>query len=188
MSKSEVWHGTTILAVRKNGVVVLAGDGQVSLQHTIIKPNARKVRRLGDGSVIGGFAGATADAFTLFERLERKLEQHHGQLMRAAVELAKDWRTDKYLRNLEAMMIVADKEVTLILTGNGDVLEPPAGVAAIGSGGNFALSAATALFDYEEDAEVIARKAMKIAAEVCVYTNDTLSIEKLAAEKPEGAA
>ncbi|HKT14767.1 MAG TPA: ATP-dependent protease subunit HslV [Allosphingosinicella sp.] len=179
MSKAEVWHGTTILAVRKNGTVVLAGDGQVSLQHTIIKPNARKVRRLGDGSVIGGFAGATADAFTLFERLERKLEQHHGQLMRAAVELAKDWRTDKYLRNLEAMMIVADKEVTLILTGNGDVLEPSSGVAAIGSGGNFALSAATALFDYEDDAEVIARKAMKIAAEVCVYTNDNLTIEKL---------
>ena len=183
MAKAQVWHGTTILAVRKNGTVVVAGDGQVSLQHTIIKPNARKVRRLGDGSVIGGFAGATADAFTLFERLERKLEQHHGQLMRAAVELAKDWRTDKYLRNLEAMMIVADKEVTLILTGNGDVLEPSSGVAAIGSGGNFALSAATALFDYEEDAEVIARKAMKIAADVCVYTNDNLTIEKL-----EGAA
>jgi len=183
MSKMEVWHGTTILAVRKNGEVVLAGDGQVSLQHTIIKPNARKVRRLGDGSVIGGFAGATADAFTLFERLERKLEQHNGQLMRAAVELAKDWRTDKYLRNLEAMMIVADKDVTLILTGNGDVLEPASGVAAIGSGGNFALSAAAALMEYEQDAEVIARKAMKIAAEVCVYTNENLTIEKI-----EGAA
>ena len=179
MSKAEVWHGTTILAVRKNGTVVLAGDGQVSLQHTIIKPNARKVRRLGDGSVIGGFAGATADAFTLFERLERKLEQHHGQLMRAAVELAKDWRTDKYLRNLEAMMIVADKEVTLILTGNGDVLEPVAGIAAIGSGGNYALSAARALVDYEADAEKISRKAMAIAAEVCVYTNDQLTIETL---------
>jgi ATP-dependent HslUV protease subunit HslV len=175
----ESWHGTTILAVRKNGKAVIAGDGQVSLQHTVIKPNARKVRRLGDGSVIGGFAGATADAFTLFERLERKLEQHHGALMRAAVELAKDWRTDKYLRNLEAMMIVADKQVTLILTGNGDVLEPAAGVAAIGSGGNFALSAAMALFDYEEDAEAIARKAMKIAAEVCVYTNENLTIEKI---------
>src|SRR6476660_4008982 len=163
----EQWHGTTILAVRKNGQVVIAGDGQVSLGQTIIKPNARKVRRLGgDGSVIGGFAGATADAFTLFERLERKLEQHHGQLMRAAVELAKDWRTDKYLRNLEAMMIVADKEITLILTGNGDVLEPPNGVAAIGSGGNFALAAASAIFDYEEDAEVIARKAMAIAADI----------------------
>ena len=183
MGEPTKWHGTTILGVRKGGEVVIAGDGQVSLGQTILKPNARKVRRLGDGSVIGGFAGATADAFTLFERLERKLEQHHGQLMRAAVELAKDWRTDKYLRNLEAMMIVADKDVTLILTGNGDVLEPASGVAAIGSGGNFALSAAIALFDYEEDAEVIARKAMKIAAEVCVYTNDSLTIEKL-----EGAA
>ena len=132
----ESWHGTTILAVRKNGHAVIAGDGQVSLGQTILKPNARKVRRLGDGSVIGGFAGATADAFTLFERLERKLEQHHGQLMRAAVELAKDWRTDKYLRNLEAMMIVADAKVTLILTGNGDVLEPANGVAAIGSSGS----------------------------------------------------
>lgn len=176
----EQWHGTTILAVRKNGQVVIAGDGQVSLGQTIIKPNARKVRRLGgDGSVIGGFAGATADAFTLFERLERKLEQHHGQLMRAAVELAKDWRTDKYLRNLEAMMIVADKDVTLILTGNGDVLEPSSGVAAIGSGGNFALSAAMALVDYEEDAETIARKAMRIAAEVCVYTNENITVEKI---------
>ena len=173
----ESWHGTTILAVRKNGKVVIAGDGQVSLQSTIIKPNAKKVRRLGDGNVMGGFAGATADAFTLFERLERKLEQHRGQLLRAAVELAKDWRTDKYLRNLEAMMIVADPSVTLILTGNGDVLEPAAGVAAIGSGGNFALSAATALFDYEEDAEVVARKAMKIAADICVYTNDNLTVE-----------
>ena len=173
----ESWHGTTILAVRKNGKVVIAGDGQVSLQSTIIKPNAKKVRRLGDGNVIGGFAGATADAFTLFERLERKLEQHRGQLLRAAVELAKDWRTDKYLRNLEAMMIVADPSVTLILTGNGDVLEPAAGVAAIGSGGNFALSAATALYDYEEDAETVARKAMKIAADICVYTNDSLTVE-----------
>jgi ATP-dependent HslUV protease subunit HslV len=176
----ESWHGTTILAVRKNGQAVIAGDGQVSLGQTILKPNARKVRRLGDGSVIGGFAGATADAFTLFERLERKLEQHHGQLMRAAVELAKDWRTDKYLRNLEAMMIVADKEVTLVLTGNGDVLEPATGVAAIGSGGNFALSAATALFEYEEDAELIARKAMKVASDICVYTNENLTVEKLA--------
>ena len=175
----ESWHGTTILGVRKNGQVVIAGDGQVSLGQTVIKPNAKKVRRLHDGSVIGGFAGATADAFTLFERLERKLEQHHGGLMRAAVELAKDWRTDKYLRNLEAMMIVADKEVTLILTGNGDVLEPAAGVAAIGSGGNFALSAAMALVDYEEDAETICRKAMAIAAEVCVYTNDRLTVETL---------
>jgi ATP-dependent HslUV protease, peptidase subunit HslV len=175
------WHGTTILGVRREGKIVIAGDGQVSLQHTVIKPNARKVRRLGDGSVIGGFAGATADAFTLFDRLERKLEQHHGQLMRAAVELAKDWRTDKYLRNLEAMMIVADKDVMLILTGNGDVLEPTDGVAAIGSGGNFALAAARALLDYEEEPETIARKAMKIAADVCVYTNDQLTIESIEA-------
>jgi ATP-dependent HslUV protease subunit HslV len=141
------------------------------------------VRRIGSGNVIAGFAGATADAFTLFDRLERKLEAHNGQLMRAAVELAKDWRTDKYLRNLEAMMIVADKDVTLILTGNGDVLEPAAGVAAIGSGGNFALSAATALYDYEDDAETIARKAMKIAADICVYTNENVTVEAI-----EGAA
>ena len=173
------WHGTTIVGVRKNGRAVVAGDGQVSLQSTVIKPNARKVRRIGDGKVVAGFAGATADAFTLFERLERKLEQHNGQLMRAAVELAKDWRTDKYLRNLEAMMIVADKDVTLILTGNGDVLEPASGVAAIGSGGNFALAAATALYDYEEDAEAIARKAMQIAADICVYTNDNVTLEAI---------
>src|SRR3954462_11011769 len=179
----ESWHGTTILAVRKNGQAVIAGDGQVTLGQTVIKPNAKKVRRLGDGQVIGGFAGATADAFTLFERLERKLEQHHGQLMRASVELATDWRTDKYLRNLEAMMIVADKDVTLILTGNGDVLEPASGVAAIGSGGNFALAAASAIFDYEEDAEIIARKGMKIAADICVYTNEQLTVEVI-----EGAA
>jgi len=175
------WHGTTILSVRKNGKVVVAGDGQVSLGQTVIKANARKVRQLHDGSVIGGFAGATADAFTLFERLEAKLERHGGQLMRAAVELAKDWRTDKYLRNLEAMMAVADKDVTLILTGNGDVLEPNDGIAAIGSGGNFALSAARALMDYEEDAEVLARKAMKIAADVCVYTNENVTLEMLEA-------
>ena len=174
------WHGTTILSVRRNGRVVIAGDGQVSMGNTVMKPNARKVRRLGaEGTVIGGFAGATADAFTLFERLERKLEQHHGALLRAAVELAKDWRTDKYLRNLEAMMIVADKDVTLILTGNGDVLEPEAGVAAIGSGGNYALAAARALVDYEQDAETVCRKAMAIAAEVCVYTNDRLTVEAL---------
>lgn len=173
------WHGTTILSVRKNGKVVVIGDGQVSLGQTVIKPNARKVRQLGDGSVVGGFAGATADAFTLFERLESKLDRHNGQLMRAAVELAKDWRTDKYLRNLEAMMIVADKEVTLILTGNGDVLEPSNGVAAIGSGGNFALSAAQALMDYEKDAETIGRKAMKVAADICVYTNENVTVETL---------
>ena len=158
----EQYHGTTILGVKKDGKTVIAGDGQVSLGNTVIKPNAKKVRRLGaDGSVIGGFAGATADAFTLFERLEKKLEQHRGQLLRAAVELAKDWRTDKYLRNLEAMMIVADKEVMLILTGNGDVLEPEGGIAAIGSGGNYALAAAQgARPTMRQDAEKLARRAM----------------------------
>lgn len=177
-----VWHGTTIVSVRRNGRVVIAGDGQVTQGQTVMKPNARKVRRIGpDQAVIAGFAGATADAFTLFERLERKLEQHGGQLLRAAVELAKDWRTDKYLRNLEAMMIVADKDTSLILTGNGDVLEPEAGIAAIGSGGNYALAAARALDEYEQDAETIARKAMKIAADVCVYTNDRLTVESLEA-------
>ena len=173
------WHGTTILSARNADKVVVIGDGQVSMGQTVMKPNAKKVRRLHDGSVIGGFAGATADAFTLFERLEAKLERHNGQLLRAAVELAKDWRTDKYLRNLEAMMIVADKEVTLVITGNGDVLEPQGGIAAIGSGGNFALAAATAIFDYEEDAEVIARKGMKIAADICVYTNENLTVETI---------
>ena len=172
------WHGTTILGVKKGGKTVIAGDGQVSLGNTVIKPNAKKVRRIGaDGKVIGGFAGATADAFTLFERLEKKLEQYNGQLLRAAVELAKDWRTDKYLRNLEALMIVADVEQMLILTGNGDVLEPEGGIAAIGSGGNYALSAAKALSDYEQDPEVLARRAMQIASEVCVFTNDRLTVE-----------
>ena len=174
-----VWHGTTILSVRKNGKVVIAGDGQVTQGQTVMKPNARKVRPLGDGSVIGGFAGATADAFTLFERLESKLERHSGQLLRAAVELAKDWRTDKYLRNLEAMLIVADKDVTLVVTGNGDVLEPEHGIAAIGSGGNYALAAARALADYEPDAETLARKAMAVTADICVYTNGNLTIETL---------
>ena len=174
----ESYHGTTILGVKKGGKTVVAGDGQVSLGNTVIKPNAKKVRRLGaDGTVIGGFAGATADAFTLFERLEKKLEQYNGQLLRSAVELAKDWRTDKYLRNLEALMIVADKEIMLILTGNGDVLEPEGGIAAIGSGGNYALAAARALADYEQDPEVLARRAMQIAAEVCVFTNDRLTVE-----------
>ena len=181
-SSMPVWHGTTIIGVRKNGKAVIAGDGQVSMGQTIMKPNARKVRQLHDGSVIGGFAGATADAFTLFERLEAKLERHGGQLLRAAVELTKDWRTDKYLRNLEAMMIVANKDVTLILTGNGDVLEPADGIAAIGSGGNYALAAARALMEYEDDAEKIARKAMGIAADVCVYTNDQLTIEVMDSE------
>ena len=178
----EQWHGTTIIGVRKGNRTVIAGDGQVSMGNTVMKPNARKVRRLGkDGKVIGGFAGATADAFTLFERLEKKLEAHNGQLLRAAVELAKDWRTDKYLRNLEALMIVADAEVLLVITGNGDVLEPEATndtiVAAIGSGGNYALSAAKALVDYEPDPEKLARKAMAIAAEVCVFTNDRVVVE-----------
>ena len=182
MSELPTWHGTTILSVRKGGLVVVAGDGQVSLGQTIVKANARKVRRLGpDGSVIGGFAGATADAFTLFDRLEQKLERYPGQLMRAAVELAKDWRTDRYLRRLEAMMAVADANVTLILTGTGDVLEPTDGIAAIGSGGNYALAAARALIDSEHDAEAIARRAMKIAAEVCVYTNENVILESLEA-------
>ena len=178
-SSMPVWHGTTILSVRTEKQVVIIGDGQVSMGQTVMKPNAKKVRRLHDGSVIGGFAGATADAFTLFERLEKKLEATRGQLMRAAVELAKDWRTDKYLRNLEAMMIVADKDVTLILTGNGDVLEPLNGIAAIGSGGNYALSAARALAEYEPDASKLAAKAMAIAAEICVYTNDNTTIETI---------
>ncbi|WP_338502725.1 ATP-dependent protease subunit HslV [Sphingomonas kaistensis] len=174
----EQWHGTTIIGVRKEGRTVIAGDGQVSMGNTVMKPNARKVRRLGkDGKVIGGFAGATADAFTLFERLEKKLEAHNGQLLRAAVELAKDWRTDKFLRNLEALMIVADADVLLVITGNGDVLEPEGGIAAIGSGGNYALSAAKALVDYEPDPEKLARKAMAIAAEVCVFTNDRVVVE-----------
>ena len=178
MTAMEQWHGTTILGVKKDGRTVIAGDGQVTMGNTVMKPNAKKVRRIGaEGKVIGGFAGATADAFTLFERLEKKLEQYNGQLLRAAVELAKDWRTDKYLRNLEALMIVADAEQMLILTGNGDVLEPEGGIAAIGSGGNYALSAARALADYEHDPEVLARRAMKIAAEVCVFTNDELTIE-----------
>ncbi len=174
------WHGTTILCVRKNGTVVIAGDGQVSLGDTIIKGNARKVRTLGDGSVIAGFAGATADAFTLFERLEGRLEQYPGQLPRACVEMAKDWRTDRYLRRLEAMMTVADKEVSLVLTGTGDVLEPEYGVIGIGSGGNYALAAARALYDQDGmEPEAIARKAMAIAAEICVYTNTSITIEIL---------
>jgi ATP-dependent HslUV protease subunit HslV len=187
------WHGTTIIGVRKNGRTVIAGDGQVSMGNTVMKPNARKVRRLGApgpdgrGAVIAGFAGATADAFTLFERLERKLEAHRGQLLRAAVELAKDWRTDKYLRNLEALMIVADAQTLLVLTGNGDVLEPEAFgeaggetvIAAIGSGGNYALAAARALAGYEADPETIALRAMKVAADICVYTNERVTLEEV---------
>jgi ATP-dependent HslUV protease subunit HslV len=175
-----VWHGTTILSVRKGGKVVIAGDGQVSLGATVIKSNARKLRRLGTDKVIAGFAGATADAFTLFERLEAKLEKHPDQLARACVELAKDWRTDRYLRRLEAMMAVADAKVSLVLTGTGDVLEPEDGLIGIGSGGTYALAAARALIDLDGlDAEAIARKAMGIAADICVYTNRNILIESL---------
>ena len=176
------WHGTTILTVRKGGTVVIGGDGQVSIGQTIVKANAKKVRKLGKGDVIGGFAGATADAFTLFERLESKLEQYPGHLLRAAVELAKDWRTDRYLRRLEAMMIVAAAQVSLVLTGNGDVLEPEAGVAGIGSGGNYALASARALLDTGADAEAIVRKSLDIAADICVYTNRNVTIESLKAQ------
>ena len=179
-TQSPGWHATTILSVRKGGQVVMAGDGQVSMGQTIVKGNAKKVRRLGNGQIIGGFAGATADAFTLFERLEAKLERHPGQLLRACIELAKDWRTDRYLRRLEAMMAVADKEVSLLLSGTGDVLEPEGGIIAIGSGGNYALSAARALIDIEGlDAEATALKAMKIAAGICIYTNENIVIESL---------
>lgn len=182
-SSSPVWHGTTIIAVRKGNKVVIAGDGQVSMGATIVKGNARKVRRLKSGgtdSVLAGFAGATADAFALFERLEAKLEKHPGQLMRACVELAKDWRTDKYLRHLEAMMAVADKATSLILSGNGDVLEPEDGLIGIGSGGPFALAASRALYDLDGmDAETIARKALGIAANICVYTNTNITLESL---------
>jgi ATP-dependent HslUV protease, peptidase subunit HslV len=171
-------HGTTILSVRKDGQVVIGGDGQVSLQSTILKSSARKVRKLADGKIIVGFAGSTADALTLLERLETKLERHPGQLTRAAVELAKDWRTDRYLRRLEAMMAVADAEVSLLLTGQGDVLEPDDGLIGIGSGGPFALAAARALIDVDGlSAEAIVRKAMTIAAGICVYTNTHLSLE-----------
>lgn len=179
-SSTSSWHATTILSVRKGGHVVMAGDGQVSIGQTVVKGTAKKVRRLGDGSIIAGFAGATADAFTLFERLESKLDKHPGQLMRACVELAKDWRTDRYLRRLEAMMLVADAATSLILTGNGDVLEPEDGVMAIGSGGNYALAAARALAGVEGlSAEQIARRAMTIAADICVYTNHNLVVESL---------
>jgi ATP-dependent HslUV protease, peptidase subunit HslV len=174
---------TTIITVRKDGKVVMAGDGQVSLGQTVMKGNARKVRRIGKGGeVIAGFAGATADAFTLLDRLEKKLEQYPGQLMRAAVELAKDWRTDKYLRNLEAMMLVADKSITLAITGNGDVLEPEHGTIAIGSGGNYAFAAARALMDTDRSAEDIARRALTIAGEICVYTNNNMVVETLDAD------
>ena len=178
-SSTDTWHGTTILTVRKGGKVVIAGDGQVTLGQTVIKANAKKVRRVGSGNVIAGFAGATADAFTLFERLEAKLERFPDQLKRACVELAKDWRTDRYLRHLEAMMIVADADESLVLTGKGDVLEPDDDVMGIGSGGSFALAAARALLDSGLDAEAVARKAMAIAAGICIYTNDSVVIETL---------
>jgi ATP-dependent HslUV protease subunit HslV len=178
---SSAWHGTTILSVRKSDRVVIAGDGQVSFGQTVMKANARKVRRLGKGEVIAGFAGATADAFTLFERLEAKLETHPGQLTRACVELAKDWRTDRYLRRLEAMMAVADAKTSLVLTGTGDVLEPEDELIGIGSGGAYALAAARALIEMDNlDAEAIARKAMAIAAGICIYTNDNVVVESLA--------
>ena len=179
------WHGTTIIMVRKGGRTVIGGDGQVSIGQTIIKGNARKVRRLAKGDVIGGFAGATADAFTLFERLESKLEQYPGQLTRACVELTKDWRTDRYLRKLEAMMLVADREVGLVLTGTGDVLEPEmtgdGSVMAIGSGGNYALAAGRALLPGDLDGEAIVRRSLEIAAEICVYTNGNVIVESVGA-------
>jgi ATP-dependent HslUV protease subunit HslV len=184
MSKDEFpgWHGTTIIGVRKGGQVVVAGDGQVSLGQTVIKGSARKVRRLTPGGVdvVAGFAGSTADAFTLLERLEVKLEASPGQLARACVDLAKDWRTDKYLRNLEAMLIVTDGAEMFVITGAGDVLEPEHDVAAIGSGGNYALAAARAMMDSDRDAEAIARAAMAIAADICVYTNGNLTVERIA--------
>ncbi len=184
------WHGTTILCVRKGGAVVIAGDGQVSMGGTVVKANANKIRLLGDGAIVAGVAGATADAFTLFERLEGKLERHPGQLTRACVELAKDWRTDRYLRRLEALMAVADRSVSLLLSGTGDVLEPDDGILAIGSGGNYALAAARAMIGVADlDAEAIARKAMDIAAGICVYTNGQITIESIdGAEQPQETA
>ncbi|UWQ21976.1 ATP-dependent protease subunit HslV [Jannaschia sp. W003] len=182
------WHGTTIIGVRKGGRVVVAGDGQVSLGQTVIKGTARKVRRLkpGGAEVVAGFAGSTADAFTLLERLEGKLEAHRGQLARACIELAKDWRTDKYLQKLEAMLIVTDGDALLIVTGAGDVLEPEHDVAAIGSGGNYALAAARGLMETDRDAEAVARAAMAIAADICVYTNGNLTVESIAGSGAQG--
>lgn len=179
--RADKWHATTILSIRKGDEVVIAGDGQVSMGDTVLKANAKKVRRLGKGEIIAGFAGATADAFTLFERLEAKLEAHPGQLTRACVELAKDWRTDRYLRRLEALMAVCDKSTSLIMSGTGDVVEPEDGIIGIGSGGNYALAAARALYETNDKmkAEDMARKAMEIAADICVYTNDNIVVEKL---------
>ena len=175
---NETFHGTTIVSVRKGGKVAIGGDGQVTFGPTIMKANAKKVRRIGDGgSVIAGFAGATADAFALLDRLEKKLEEHRGQLQRACVELAKDWRMDRALRRLDAMMLVADKDISLLLAGTGDVLEPENGIAAIGSGGAYALAAARALVDSDQDAETIVRKSLDIAAEICIYTNRNIVVE-----------
>jgi len=176
-TQNETFHGTTIVSVRKGGKVAIGGDGQVTFGPTIMKANAKKVRRLAGGDVIGGFAGATADAFALFDRLEKKLEEHRGQLARACVELAKDWRTDRYLRRLDAMMLVADKDVSLLIAGTGDVLEPEHGLSAIGSGGPYALAAARALIESELDAEAIVRKSLDIAAEICIYTNSNVVVE-----------
>src|SRR6202165_594263 len=179
MSDASTFHGTTILSVRKGKQVAIGGDGQVTFGQTVVKANARKVRRLGGGDVIGGLAGATADALTLFDRLEAQREQHKGQLARACVELAKDWRTDRYLRRLDAMMLVADKDVTLLLAGTGDVLEPDSGVAGIGSGGAYALAAARAFIEADLDAEAIVRKSLDIAADICIYTNRNIVVETI---------
>ena len=179
MSENNTWHGTTIVLIRKDGKTVVAGDGQVSMGNTIIKKSATKVRKIEKRNVIAGFAGSTADALTLFERLEAKLEKHAGNLTRAAVELAKDWRTDKYLRRLEALMAVGDKEKSFIISGTGDVLEPEDNIIAIGSGGNFALAAARVLMDTKLSAEEIAKKSINVASEICVFTNNNIKIEKI---------
>ena len=179
MSENTNWHGTTIVLIRKGNEVVVAGDGQVSLGSTVLKRTAKKVRKIEKRNVIAGFAGSTADALTLFERLEAKLEKHAGNLTRAAVELAKDWRTDKYLRRLEALMAIGDKEKSFIISGTGDVLEPEGGIIGIGSGGNYALAAARVLIASEMSAEEIAKKSIKVASEICVYTNDNITLEKI---------
>ena len=179
MNTAEKWHGTTIVLLRKNNETIVAGDGQVSLGNTVLKSNAKKVRKIEKRGVVAGFAGSTSDALTLFERLEAKLEKHAGNLPRAAVELAKDWRTDKYLRRLEALMAVADKENSFIISGTGDVLEPEDNIIAIGSGGNFALAAAKVLMETELSAEEIAKKSIKVASEICVFTNDNIKVEKI---------
>ena len=179
MNNNSNWHGTTIVLIRKDNNVVVAGDGQVSLGNTVIKSTAKKVRRIEKRNVIAGFAGSTADALTLFERLEAKLEKHAGNLTRAAVELAKDWRTDKYLRRLEALMAIADKEKSFIISGTGDVLEPEEGIIGIGSGGNYALAAAKVLMESKLSAEEIAKKSIQVASEICVFTNNNISLEKI---------